>query len=48
MKILILNFKKVSNWLKENKLKLNIDKTRTNLFHQVKFIFWKNFNFKSK
>ena len=45
MKILILNLIKVSNWLKENKLKLNVDKTRTILFYQDKSIFWENLNF---
>ena len=45
-----LNFElqKVSNWLKENKLKLNIDKTRTILFHPGKSVFWKNLNFEVK
>ena len=43
-----LELQKVSNWLKENKLKLNVDKTRTILFHPGKSVFWKNLNFEVK
>ena len=35
----------VSNWLKLNKLKLNLEKTRFMLFHPIRTTFWKNINF---
>ena len=42
-----LNFElqKVSSWLEENRLKLNIGKTKSILFHPLKTTFWKSIRF---
>ena len=43
-----IELKKVSDWLIANKLKLNVNKTRSMLLHQVKNNFWKNINLNLK
>ena len=40
--------KKVSDWLMGNKLKLNLNKTRSMILHQSKNSFWKNIELKLK
>ena len=39
---------KVSDWLMVNKLKLNLNKTRSMILHQSKNIFWKNIDLNVK
>ena len=41
----LIELQKVSNWLEENRLKLNIGKTKSILFHPVKTTFWKSIKF---
>ena len=43
-----IELKKVSDWLIANKLKLNVNKTRSMLLHQTKHNFWKNLNLNLK
>ena len=40
--------KKVSDWLIGNKLKLNLNKTRSMILHQSKNSFWKNIDLNVK